>query len=419
MRFIDHVSIEVEAGKGGDGVVSFRREAHVDKGGPDGGDGGDGGSIYFVGDSGLNTLLQFYQTKKIFGNNGENGRSKNRKGAAGKDIFIKVPIGTQVYAKNTLICDIILQKEYLIARGGKGGLGNNRFKNSKNKAPRISENGELGQKFNLNLELKVIADIGLIGKPNAGKSTLLSLISNSKPKIANYEFTTIVPQLGLVKIYDNSFIVADLPGLISGASSGKGMGFVFLKHIERCVALAHIVDFGTEEKNPINDFLEINDELGKFSQKLLNLKQIIIANKYDLPNFQKNLENFQKKFPKIPIIKASLISHNKKECEKIKEKMFDLIKKSKKNLKIQPINEIPVEFNLEAPFLIENKNLGFYEVKGEIIKKLINKIPLNSQENIFRFNTKIKNIGLWDELIKQGVKSGDTVKIYDLEFQWT
>lgn len=418
MRFIDHVSIEVEAGKGGDGIISFRREAHVDKGGPDGGDGGSGGSIYFVGDSGLNTLLPFYQTKKIFGNNGENGRSKNRTGASGKDVFIKVPLGTQVFVKNTLICDIISQKEYLIARGGRGGLGNTRFKSSKNKAPRISENGELGQKFSLDLELKVMADIGLIGKPNAGKSTLLSLISNSKPKIANYEFTTLVPQLGLVKIHNDSFVVADLPGLILGASSGKGMGIIFLKHIERCRAIAHIIDFGDKEKNPVTDFVEINAELEKFNKNLLNLEQIVIANKHDLPSFQDNLINFQKKFPEIPIVKASLISNDQFEIKEIKEKMLDLIKKSKKNVEITELSENPVEFNLEAPFLIDNRTPGFYEVTGELIKKLIHKIPLNSQENIFRFNTKVKNIGLWDELIKLGIKSGDTVKIYDFEFQW-
>ncbi|MCN0157769.1 GTPase ObgE [Mesomycoplasma ovipneumoniae] len=421
MRFIDQVSIEIQAGRGGDGVISFRREAHVDKGGPDGGDGGNGGSIYFIGDSGLNSLFPFYQTKKIFGNNGENGRSKNRTGANGKDIFVKVPLGTQVFSKNTLICDVVTQKKYLIARGGKGGQGNSRFKNSRNKAPRISENGEEGQKLILQLELKVMADIGLVGKPNAGKSTLLSLISNSKPKIANYEFTTIVPQLGMVKSYNDSFVVADLPGLISGASLGKGMGIVFLKHIERCRAIAHVIDFGSQEKNPIDDFKSINAELANFSQKLLKLNQIIIANKSDLPSFKKNFELFQQEFPEIPVIEASLISNNSVEIQNIKRKMFELILQANQTENIEQTEEKQdfVEYNLEAPFLITNKFPGFYEVSGELIKKIVNKIPLNSQENIFRFNSKIKNIGLWNELLKLGIKSGDTVKIYNFEFQWS
>ncbi|AAZ53418.1 GTPase ObgE [Mycoplasma hyopneumoniae] len=418
MRFVDYVSIEVVAGKGGDGIISFRREAHVDKGGPDGGDGGWGGSIYFVGDSGMNTLLPFYQTKKIFGYNGENGRPKRQTGANGKDIFIKVPLGTQVFLKKSLICDIILEKKYLIAKGGRGGLGNFHFRNSKNKAPRISENGELGQNFYLDLQLKVMADIGLVGKPNAGKSTLLSLISNSKPKIANYEFTTLVPQLGVVKIYENSFVTADLPGLIQGASSGKGMGIIFLKHIERCRAIVHVIDFGSDNKNPIKDFIEIKSELEKFNKKLLDLNQIVIANKCDLPNFQFNLANFKRKFPKIKIIKSSLISAKQNEINIIKEKMFGLLGENQKKLEIQEINTSKIEFNLKAPFLIKSRNNGFFEITGELIQKIIQKIPLNSQENILRFNAKVKKIGLWDELIKKGIKPGDLVRIYEFEFHW-
>ncbi|MBG0730496.1 GTPase ObgE [Mycoplasma sp. 'Moose RK'] len=418
MKFIDKISIEVEAGKGGDGIISFRREAHVDKGGPDGGDGGNGGSIFFVGDSGINTLLPFHKYKKISGNNGENGRSKNRFGANGKDLFIKVPLGTQVFKQNTLICDVIDQKKYLIAQGGQGGRGNSRFKTAKNKAPRVSENGDLGQKLNLKLELKVMADVGLIGKPNAGKSTLLSLISNSKPKIADYEFTTLVPQLGLVKFYENSFVVADLPGLISGASKGKGMGIVFLKHIERCRAIVHVIDFGSKSKNPVNDFIEINYELKNFNENLANLCQIVIANKKDLPDYQENLAHFQKKFPKIELIQASFAENSNFEIETIKKQMFDLISRTKMNLNTINVDHDFVEYKLESPYFIDNKVPGIFEITGDLIKSLIQKIPLNSQENIFRFNAKIKNIGLWDQLIKAGIRSGDLVKIYNFEFQW-
>ncbi|CAT05352.1 GTPase obg [Mesomycoplasma conjunctivae] len=415
MKFLDQVKIQVEAGKGGNGVISFRREAHVDKGGPDGGDGGSGGSIYFVGDSGLNTLLNFYSLKIIKGNDGENGRSKNRYGAGGSDIFVKVPIGTQVYVENKLMCDVVTTKPYLIAKGGKGGRGNTKFKTAKNKAPRISENGDLGEFYELQLVLKVMADVGLVGKPNAGKSTLLSQISNAKPKIANYSFTTLVPQLGLVKLYDKSFVIADLPGLIEGASQGKGLGFTFLKHIERCRVIAHIIDFGSKEKNPIIDYENICKELNNFNPALSNLPQIIIANKSDLSEFSKNVLSFKKKFPHLEIVEASLLTDSK--INEIKAKMYSLLEKNILNT-VEQVEESVVEFTLQKPFIINKKSDNLYEVEGLEIKKLVQKIPLNSDDNILRFNNKLKNMGIWDELIKMGIKKGDVVKFFNFELEW-
>ena len=293
MKFIDQAKISILAGNGGNGIISFRREANVDRGGPDGGDGGNGGNIYFQGDNGMNTLLPFHYQTKYKAQNGENGKTKNAYGANGNDLIIKVPIGTMIIneVNNDLLADIIDEKLYLVAKGGIGGKGNTKFKSSRNTAPRICENGTKGQQYDLILNLKVLADIGFIGKPCAGKSSLLSKISNAKPKIADYDFTTLVPQLGLVNYKDYSYVVADLPGLIEFASKGKGLGTQFLKHIERCKVIAHIIDFGNENKDPITDYLIINKELKSYNLFLEKLPQIVIANKSDLEFFYKNLKN--------------------------------------------------------------------------------------------------------------------------------
>ncbi|MGZ9432208.1 GTPase ObgE [Mycoplasma sp. 613B] len=414
MKFIDEVKLKVQAGKGGNGMIAFRREAHVDRGGPDGGDGGNGGSIYFVGDPGMNTLLPLYLKKIIKGNDGENGRRKNQYGAAGKDIYIKVPIGTLIYDGNKLLHDIITEENYLIAKGGKGGRGNTKFKSSKNTAPKISENGDFGEKFNLTLNLKVLADVGFLGKPSAGKSTILSRISNAKPKIANYHFTTLVPQLGLVQVFENSFVAADLPGLIQGAAQGKGLGIQFLKHIERCRVIAHIIDFGDETKNPIKDYIEINEELKTYNLNLEKRKQIIVANKSDQEVFKKQLSKFKRKFKNLEIVEISAIEN--KNIDTLKIKLWEALEKEKTPIFEKTFSEVTI--TLEKYHEVKKIHEGLFEVFGPEVEEIYNKIPIVSHDNLMRFNQKLKEIGVWNELIELNIQAGDVVRIYEYEFVW-
>ena len=415
MKFIDSVNIEVIAGKGGDGIISFRHEHRVEKGGPFGGDGGDGGSVYFQGDSGMNTLLPIHIMKHIRGNDGQNGMTKNMYGAKGEDVIIKVPYGTLVYENDRLICDVVDDNKYLIAKGGKGGRGNSKFKSSTNPAPKICENGTPGEKKNVKLELKVMADIGLVGLPSAGKSTLLKLLSNAKPKIADYPFTTLVPQLGLVKYKDKSFVISDLPGLIEGASQGKGLGIRFLKHIERCRVIAFVLDFGDENKDPITDFETLKKELSDFNEKLLEKSFLIIANKNDLPAFDKNYEKFTNKYPELKII--SICALNYDDLDLLKSEMYKLYEESKDiPIMNKVVNEVYVK--LEDDFVITKLYEGMYEVSGKEIENVYLRNPLNTYENILRFNKKIKDMGLWKALIDKGIQEGDTVRILGYQFTW-
>lgn len=414
MKFIDQVNIEIIAGKGGNGVISFRHEHRVEKGGPDGGDGGDGGDIFFQGDSGMNTLLPLHILKNIKGFDGENGGAKNMYGARGKSTVIKVPYGTLVYEGDKLICDVIDDNKYLICKGGKGGRGNTKFKSSKNTVPKISENGTLGEKKNVRLELKVMADVGLVGKPSAGKSTLLGLLSNAKPKIANYEFTTLVPQLGLVQSYDNSFVIADLPGLIKGAAEGKGLGIQFLKHIERCRVISFVIDFGDENKNPIEDFETLKFELYSYNVKLSEKSFLIIANKSDLPSFKDNVNKFKKKYPKLKLVEISAIS--KSNINELKNEMYSLFKNSQ-DVVMEEIKD-EVYITLEEDYKIDKIYEGLFEVSGKVIEEIYHRNPLNTYENILRFNKQVKSIGLWKSLIDCGVQKGDTIRIQGYQFVW-
>ncbi|MGL5205119.1 MAG: GTPase ObgE [Metamycoplasmataceae bacterium] len=414
MKFIDQATLEVIAGKGGNGIVSFRREARVAFGGPDGGDGGNGGSVYFQGSSGMNTLLTLHILKHVRGEDGESGGPKNMYGARGKDVVIKVPYGTLVFEGEKLLHDIIDDKKYLIAKGGRGGHGNTRFKSSKNNAPKISENGTFGEIKNIRLELKVMADIGLVGKPSVGKSTILGILSNAKPKIADYHFTTLVPQLGLVKHFENSFVIADLPGLIEGASQGKGLGIRFLKHIERCKVIAFILDFGDLNRNPIKEFEVLKQELNSYNLKLLEKSFIIIANKMDLPDFQTNYKKFVMKYPDLPIVKISAIT--KKNIDQLKEEMYKIYLHAKNIVLEEQKDEVFV--TLDEDFKITKLYEGMYEIEGKTIEDIYHKIPLNTYDNIIRFNKKVKDIGLWKALIDQGIQKGDTVRILGYQFTW-
>ena len=414
MKFLDQVKLQVKAGKGGDGVISFRREFRVDKGGPDGGDGGHGGSVYFQGDTGLNTLFTLKFQKIIRGNDGENGRGKKQFGAKGPDIFIKVPLGTVVKNGDITIADITEAIPYLIVSGGKGGKGNVKFKTTRNTAPRLSENGDPGEQLELNLTLKVLADVGFVGKPSAGKSTLISKISNAKPKIADYPFTTLTPQLGFVYVGENDFVAADLPGLIKGAAQGKGLGHEFLRHIERCRLIAHVIDFGSEEKDPIADYAIINSELKEYALELDDRSQVVIANKMDMENFSNNVSKFKKKFPNIKVIEVSAIEE--KGIDTLKHELYDALSKIKEIEFSETIDEITIE--LEDSIVINNPFTGMFDVEGSDVERIYNKIPLNSHDNLRRFNQKMRNIGVWDQLRNNDIKDGDTVTIYGYEFIW-
>ena len=294
MQFIDKAKIYVEAGSGGDGVVAFRREAHVPRGGPAGGDGGRGGSIIFEATTSLSTLLDIRFKREYRARNGANGMAKKMAGASGQDMIVKVPVGTMLINEDTgmTIADLTTDKQRVVlAKGGRGGRGNARFATSRNPAPTICERGEPGESFNVICELKLLADVGLVGFPSVGKSTLLSVVSRARPEIADYHFTTIVPNLGVVQAKDGrSFVMADLPGLIEGASQGKGLGHQFLRHIERCRVIVHVIDMGASEgRDPIEDYRIINDELAEYKYRLLERPQIIIANKMDMEGAQENL----------------------------------------------------------------------------------------------------------------------------------
>ncbi|WP_029513643.1 GTPase ObgE [Mycoplasmopsis primatum] len=415
-KFIDEIKLTLIAGKGGDGIISFRREAHVDKGGPDGGDGGKGGNIYFVGDYGKNTLLSLYGNKQIVAQDGINGGPKNLYGAAGKSTYVKVPVGTIVYDGKKIVADIVDEKPYLVAQGGNGGRGNTKFKSPRNTAPRICENGTKGQQYLAHIVLKVMSDVGLIGKPSAGKSTLLSVLSNAKARIADYDFTTLVPQLGLVKYYDNSFTIADLPGLIKGASMGKGLGFQFLRHIERCKIIAHIIDFGSVEKDPILDYETIVNELKSYSRILANKQQLIVANKIDMPSAKSHLEKFKKMFPNLKIVEISAIE--RKNLDVLKETIWHMLNDHAANNIDEEIEEEMVEIKLEEDYKINNIYKGFYEITGPKIEEIYQKVPLVSYDNLLRFNNLLKKIGVWDDLLKKNIQPGDTVRILDYEFEW-
>ncbi|MFV8401025.1 GTPase ObgE [Mycoplasma sp. 005V] len=416
-KFIDEVYVSIQAGRGGDGMVSFRREAHVDKGGPDGGDGGRGGNVYFIGDSGKNTLLAFYKNKHIVAKDGIKGGPKNLYGANAEDTFIKVPVGTLVYNGKKLIADVIeANVPYLIAKGGKGGRGNTKFKTAKNTAPRISENGMPGEKFEAHIVLKILSDVGVVGKPSAGKSTFLNAISNAKAKVADYEFTTLVPQLGMVQFHDDSFTVADLPGLIKGAALGKGLGIQFLKHIERCRVIAHIIDFGSEEKDPIEDFEVINNELKSYNLKLENKPQLVIANKSDLDAFDAHFKAFKAKYPNIEVVTISAIF--RENLEEVKAKLWDMITKHNyETIEEEQEEETVIEY--EPDYVIKNPYKGYFEIEGKKVEELYNRIPINTFDNLVRFNNILKKMGVWDELVRMGIEIGDTVSIYGFQFEWT
>lgn len=421
--FVDEVVLEVNAGNGGDGCMAFRREKYVAMGGPYGGNGGRGGNIVFVAESGLKTLVDLRYQKKIKGNSGKNGEGKNMHGKNAVDTIIKVPIGTTVKDNETgaIIADLTEHnEEVIVAYGGRGGRGNVTLATKTNPCPSYAERGEPGEVRQIKVELRMIADVGLVGLPSVGKSTILSMISNANPKIAAYHFTTLAPNLGVVKTKGSSFVVADLPGLIEGASDGAGLGHKFLKHIERTKIIAHIIDMsGSEGRDPYDDYLTIRRELESFSKKLLNKKEVIIANKMDIETSKDNLIKFKSHFDNIEIFEVEAI--NNKGLDKVIERLQELVDSIDDQVLFdRDIQEKHVlyKFRSEKPFVINRVN-NTYIVSGDKVEKLFKMTNFNTEEAMDRFAKKLRHMGIDEELEKMGIQEGDIVKIMDYEFEYT
>lgn len=425
--FVDRAKIFIRSGKGGDGCVSFRREPFVPEGGPDGGDGGKGGDVIFQADSSLRTLMDFRYKKKYEAENGQNGMKYNRFGRKGKDLVIKVPPGTVVIDEDTglVMKDLVKDGDsFVAARGGKGGKGNVNFKNSVRQAPNFAEAGGFAQSRNVVLELKLIADVGIIGFPNVGKSTLLSVSTSANPKIANYHFTTITPNLGVVEIFDTGFVMADIPGLIEGAHTGAGLGLDFLKHIERTKLLIHVVDVsGSEGRDPIDDFEKINNELGSFGTKLLKKPQLVAANKMDMLDedderyvtFKKYVEGKgYRVFPiSAPINQGvhELLAAAAAELQRIEQ---------------EPEEEEFVEYydfekDREDPDYREihaSREDDVYVLEGKQLRKIFNSTNFNDFGSLRYLYKYIEKNGAIDKLKELGLEEGDTIRIFDYEFEY-
>ena len=420
--FIDEVIMEVEAGRGGDGCMAFLREKFVPMGGPNGGNGGKGADIIFKADEGLKTLVDLRYMKNVKGAPGLNGEGKNKNGSYAENKIIKVPVGTTVkdFDTNLVIADLTKHnEEVIVAYGGKGGRGNVTLATRSNPCPSFAERGEPGEIRKIKVELRMLADVGLVGMPSVGKSTLLSMITNANPKIAAYHFTTLSPNLGVVSTKDNKFVMADLPGLIEGASVGSGLGHKFLKHVERTKIIAHVIDMSASEgRDPYEDYQIIRKELESFSPKLLNKQEIIIANKMDIPSAKDNLVEFKKKVNK-DIYEISAI--NNQNLDTIINVLSELVKNTKEEILYdEEVQEKHVlyKFKKEKPFTIIKDGNDFV-IKGEQVEKIFKMINFNTEEAISRFAKKLRTMGVDEELEKMGVKEGDIIKILDYEFEYT
>jgi GTPase len=418
--FIDRVKLKIKAGNGGHGLASFRREKYVPLGGPYGGDGGDGGNIVFVADSNKSTLLDLRFNKLLSAEDGSNGLNKKMHGKRGKDTLIKVPIGTSIrdVTHDVILADLVLHdQEAIIAKGGRGGRGNVHFATSRNPAPDYAEKGELGESREIEVELKLLADVGLVGFPSVGKSTLLSVVSKAKPEIADYPFTTLVPQLGVVQVPDGrSFVMADLPGLIEGAHQGKGLGTTFLKHIERCRVLVHVLDMGAEDqRDPIEDYRIINEELGQYAYRLLERPQLIVANKMDLPQAQENLTRFKVAYPDVRVFEA--ITLIREGLDALLYVIADTLEATPFFIETEVQNEAVHYKYIETPaFEIKKLNQSLYQITGEKIERIFHKADISSDEGARRFARSLKRLGVDEALREAGAIDGDVVVIEDYQF---
>ena len=419
--FVDQVSIYVKAGDGGNGIAAFRREKYVPKGGPAGGDGGNGADVIFRVDEGLNTLMDFRYNRHFKAEHGENGMSKGKHGKNAPPLIIPVPPGTTVYDDDTgeLIADLTQHgQEAVIAKGGVGGRGNIRFATSRNPAPNLAENGAPGEEKNIRLELKVIADVGLVGFPSVGKSTLLSVVSAARPKIADYHFTTLSPNLGVVDTEDGrSFVMADLPGLIEGAHEGVGLGHQFLRHAERTRLIVHVIDMASiEGRDPYDDYVKINKELKAYDEKFMEKPQIIVANKMDIPNAKENLAHFQAKLPKdVEVFPISAITK-----EGLRQLLFAIADKLEQIPKtVETEEQVVIEHKKdEKPFTISRADDGVFILAGEKVERLFKMTNFHSDEAVQRFARQLRRMGVDDALRERGATDGDTVRILDFEFEF-
>lgn len=411
---VDEIKVKLQAGRGGDGKVSFRREKFVELGGPNGANGGNGGSIVLVGSKDINTLYYFKYNRVIKAENGSHGGSKNQKGANGKNTYLKVPLGTVVYKDGVKIVEILNDlQEVIICHGGRGGRGNNAFKSNKNQAPDYSEKGLPGESFEFKLELKMVADVGLIGFPNAGKSTILSKLTNANPKIANYEFTTLEPNLGVCVFEDFDYVVCDIPGLIENASQGIGLGFKFLRHIERCRILCHCLDISDDWKKKYNI---IKEELKKYSPELEKKREIICINKIDLVT-EEEIEEVKNYFNDKEIIFIS--AYEEKNINSLKYKL-------KEEVALIPKEEVTDIYNNleylkqteENLFTVIKVRDNLYQLKGHMVENLFYKVDFNNDTSVKRFAYQLRSIGVDDKLIEMGAKNEDIVKIFDYEFEF-
>lgn len=431
--FLDEVKIFVRSGDGGNGLVAFRREKYVPKGGPAGGDGGRGANVVFIVDEGLRTFMDYRYQKKFVAPNGENGMSKGMHGRKSKDLYLKVPPGTVIRDTDTgeVLADLVEhEQEVIVARGGRGGRGNCRFATPSNPAPEIAENGEPGEERNLTLELKLMADVGLVGFPSVGKSTLLSITSKAKPKIADYHFTTLAPNLGVVETKDHrSFVMADLPGLIEGASQGVGLGHQFLRHIERTKVIVHVIDMSaTDGRNPYEDYKVINAELGEYNMRLLERPQVVVANKMDIPVASENLVEFKKRLAEdgedVDIVEISAFTRN--NIDNLLYKISDILDNTDPNMLYELDTEeesmenrvIYKHKQKDETFKITRDDTGAYVVSGPGIERAFLMTDFNRDASVRRFAQQMRSMGVDDALRERGCKNGDTVKILKGEFEF-
>lgn len=415
--FVDEVTVKLIAGKGGDGCTSFRREKFVEMGGPNGGNGGKGADIIFTTDKSLKTLIDLKVQKTVKADKGVNGKGRDQNGANAEDVIIKVPEGTVVtnLETNEVICDLISGSK-IIAHGGRGGRGNRSLATHDNPAPRMSELGAPGEELLVKCELKVLADVGLVGFPSAGKSTLLSVITNASPKIAAYHFTTLSPNLGVVKTYGKEFIIADLPGLIEGASEGVGLGFKFLKHAMRTKVIAHIIDMSGENSfSPLESYETIYNELAKYDESLIKKPSVVIASKMDLPESKENLAKFKEKYPKLEVYPISSVYNE--GLDALIKRLGEIVEESDNQAPTITTTEKIYKYEEEVPFEIHREN-NIWVLTGPKIEELFKMTRFTEDESVMHFAYKLKKMGVDEKLEELGAKRGDEVKIMNYIFNF-